>query len=344
MKVAKYYSPKDIRIEEIPVPEVGEREALIKIVACGLCTGEAMSWYMERKAPLVMGHEPAGYVYKIGKGIQNLQEGERVFVHHHVPCMFCHFCRRGEYSQCKDWRKSNLYPGGISEYVLLSEEHIQYDTLKLPAGVTFEDATLIEPTACVIKSLKKSDIKRGDTIFVMGLGIMGQLHIILAPFYGAGVIIAADRVPFRLKKAEEFGANHVINIDQRNLRDEIMKFTSGKGADVVIVGPGSKDAIKTAFEVVGPGGTVLLFTPTPPSEKLEVSPYHLYFNEIKIIPSYSAGPYDTREALDWISKGVVRAENLVTHRFPLEKIREAYDLMVEAKESLKILIKMEEDG
>jgi L-iditol 2-dehydrogenase len=342
MKVARYYSPEDIRIEEVPIPEVGDREALVKIVACGLCTGEAMSWYMQRKAPIVFGHEPAGYIYKIGGKVKDFKEGERVFVHHHVPCMTCYFCRRGLYSQCKFWRESHIYPGGLAEYVLVDEEHLKVDTLKLPESITYEDATLIEPTACVVKSLRNAGIRRGDTLLIIGLGVMGQLHILLAPFYGAGKIIAADRVPYRIEKAKEFGAQIVINVDMQDIEKVVKEATDGRGVDVVIVGPGTREAIETALNVVGPGGTVLLFTPTPPSERIEISPNILYFKEIKLIPSYSAGPYDTREALLWIERGTVRAERLVTHRFPLERIKEAYKLMVEAKNSLKILIKMED--
>lgn len=341
MKVATYYTSSDIRIEEVPIPEIGPVEALIKVVACGLCTGEAMAWYMEKKAPIVFGHEPAGYIYKIGRNVKIFKEGERVFVHHHVPCMVCHFCRRGEYSQCETWKKSRIYPGGFAEYILVSENHLRFDTLKLPDSVSYEDATLIEPTACVVKSLKKAKIKRGDTLLVMGLGVMGQIHVILAPFYGVHTIIAADRVPFRIKKAKEFGAHISINIDKVDIEKEVKKLTSFKGADVVIVGPGTKEALETALKVVSPGGTILLFTPTPPSERIEISPYDLYFKEIKIVPSYSAGPSDTREALDWISRGVVNSQKLVTHIFPLIRIKEAYDLMVEAGESLKILIKVE---
>jgi L-iditol 2-dehydrogenase len=338
MKVARLYKFGDIRIEEEPIPKVSKGEALIKTGACGICTGDVMPWYIEKKAPLVLGHEPAGEIVEIGRGVRDFKEGDRVFVHHHAPCMSCRYCMRGDHVQCEAWRRSKIIPGGISEYILVPEQNLRVDTLKLPDGMSFEAATLIEPTACVVKSLRRALIKEGDTLLVIGLGIMGMLHIALARHYGVNTIIGADMVSFRLKKALEAGADYTIDVNKEDLRDAVYRITGGRGPEIVIVGPYSIQAIETAIETVGRGGTVVFFTPTPPGETLSVEPNYLYFRDINLITSYSCGPEDTREAMKLIEVGVIEAEKFITHRFPIEKTSEAYNLVAKAEESLKVVI------
>jgi len=338
MKVAKLYSFSDIRIEDIPVPEIGPKDALIKTKACGICSGDVMPWYIEKKAPLVIGHEPAGEIVETGRDVSSFKPGDRVFTHHHAPCFTCRFCRHGDYVQCETWRNTKIIPGGISEYILIPQANLENDTLTLPASLSYEDGTLIEPTACVVKALKRAHVKRGDTVLVIGLGIMGQINILLAKNYGAGRIIGADMVQFRLHKAKEFGADDVIDVSKNNPIEALKGLTNGEMADVVIVGPNSADAMRLGIECTGAGGKVLFFTPAKPNEKLIIDPNELYFKDINIITSYSCGPTDTADALELIEAGIVRAEKLVTHRFPIEKTAEAFRLTAEAKDSLKSVV------
>lgn len=338
MKVARLYSFNDIRIEEVPIPDIGPGEALIKVRASGICSGDVMPWYIEKKAPLVLGHEPAGEIVRLGEKVDNFHIGDRVFVHHHAPCMKCSYCKRGDHVQCDEWRRSRIIPGGVSEYVLIPEGNLKRDTLPLPANVTFEDATLIEPTACVVKSLRRSGIKEGDTVLIIGLGVMGILHLLLAPHFGAKRVIGSDMVDFRLRKAEEFGAWKTINVREDSLKEAVHSLTGGKGAEVVVVGPNSVEAMQTGIECVAPGGTVVFFTPAKPEEKLTIDPNYLYFKDINIVSSYSCGPQDTREALGFIEKGAIRAERLVTHRFSIDETPRAYRTVAQATESLKVLI------
>ncbi|MCL5062858.1 MAG: alcohol dehydrogenase catalytic domain-containing protein [Nitrospirae bacterium] len=343
MKVAKLYSFNDIRIEDIPVPQIGPRNALIKTRACGICSGDAMPWYIEKKAPLVLGHEPVGEIVELGSLLHHsitpsLSVGDRVFVHHHAPCMNCRYCMRGDYVQCETWRNTKIIPGGISEYILIPEINLKNDTLMLPDDMSYEDGTLIEPTACVVKSLKRASIKKGDTILIIGLGVMGQMNVLLAREFGAEKIIGADMIPFRLNKALEFGADHVIDVSKENMIEGIKKFTNGFMADIVIVSPNSADAMKQGIEAASRGGTVILFTPAKPHEMLTIDPNHLYFRDINIVTSYSCGPDDTKAALNFINKGIVTANKLVTHRFSIDEAERAYRLTVEARDSLKCLI------
>lgn len=341
MKVVKLYKFGDIRIEEMPQPEPGPKDALVKVKACGICSGDVMPWYIEKKAPLVLGHEISGEIIKIGDEIKpeiSLKEGDRVAVHHHAPCMDCFYCKRGDYVQCETWRKSKIIPGGLAEYIVVPEINLRNDTLKLPDSVSFEEGAMVEPVACVVKSLKRANIKDGDTVVVIGLGVMGQIHIMLAKKFGARRIIGVDMVPFRLEKALQAGATDVINVLQENIYEKLKEITDGLMAQTVIVGPGNVDVIMSSLKLVCRGGTLLIFTPTPPEQKLCFSVNDIYFNDITITTSYSCGPDDMKKALQFIETGAVKSDLLITHRFPLEKAKQAYEITALAKESLKCMI------
>jgi L-iditol 2-dehydrogenase len=338
MKVAKLYSPDDIRIEEMPVPRPGPREALVRTRASGICSGDVMPWYITRKAPLVLGHEPSGEIAELGSEVKDFSVGDRVFVHHHAPCLRCRYCKRGDHVQCATWRGTNIVPAGIAEYFLAPEVNLSNDTLKLPHPVSFEDGTLIEPLACVLKGLRRAGARAGDTVLVIGLGAMGVLNIMALRHLGAERIIGADMIPFRLEKALELGADDVIDVSKKETVAAIRDLTEGEMADRVVVGPNSIRALAQGISSAGPGGTVLMFTPMKPGETLTIDPNELYFKDINLVTSYSSGPEDTREALKMIEEGVVRASQVVTHRFPIEETEKAYRLTSEAFESLKCLI------
>ena len=338
MKVARLYDSSDIRFEEEPIPQAGLGEILVKTKACGICSGDIMGWYMKKKAPLVFGHEPAGEIVAIGPGVDNFRVGDRVFVHHHAPCLACRACERGEFVQCPTWRASHIIPGGMAEYFLVPKENVSGDTLHLPPALSFVDGSLVEPTACAVKSLRRSGMHPGDCVLIIGLGIMGQLHIALARHAGAGTLIGTDFVPYRRAKALELGADLVLDPAQGSLEGAMNAHTNGHMAEVVIVGPGSIEAMELGIRCAARGGTVVLFTASPPEASLSVFPHHLYFNEIRLVPSYSCGPNDTREALRLIATGVISAEKFITHRFPFAALHDAYSNAAQAQESLKTVI------
>ncbi len=336
MKVARLYDFGDIRIEDDTRPEIGPDEVLVRARACGICSGDIMPWYIRRKAPLVLGHEPVGIVEEAGAAVREFRAGDRVFVHHHAPCFECACCRRGEYVQCPTWRATKITPGGMAEYFAVSASNLR-DTLKLPDSVADADGVLVEPAACVVKSLKRSGLKSGETILIIGLGIMGMLHVKLARHMGAGVIIGADLFERRAERAKEIGADAGLVVSGDNLVEQVRDATKGAMADVVIVGPGTTRAITTGIACAGKGATVVQFTATPPGDDLEVKPYDLYFNETRLVPSYSCGPEETREALALVERGVINAAELVTHRFPLDRIGDAY-ATAQKPESLKVIV------
>ena len=336
MQVARLYDFGDIRVEESARPEVGPTDILVRASACGICSGDIMPWYIKRKAPLVLGHEPVGIVETAGLSVRDFKRGDRVFVHHHAPCFQCAACRRGEYVQCPTWRATNISPGGMAEFFLVSAEN-QRDTLMLPDSLGDADGVLIEPAACVVKSLRRSGLKAGETILIIGLGIMGMMHVKLARHLGAGMIIGADLFHSRASRAVELGADKGIVVAGDNLIPQVREITKGAMADVVIVGPGTSKAISAGIAASGKGATVLQFTATPPDDELLVKPHDLYFNETRLVPSYSCGPEETREALALVEHGVINARDLVTHSFPLTQITEAF-ATAQKPESLKVIV------
>lgn len=338
MRVAMAYDFLDVRIEERPVPTIGSREALVQMRACGICSSDVMDWYIRRKAPLVLGHEPAGIIVEVGAEVEKFRVGDRVFIHHHAPCMTCRSCRRGDYTLCPVWRTSRLDPGGLAEFVRVPEINLQQDTLILPDSLSFEEGVFVEPVGCSIKAVQRAGIQAGDIVLVVGLGFMGQLNVILAKAYGAGLVLAADFVPYRLEKALRFGADWTIDVSHEQLEEVVAAYTDGVMADRVIVGPGTIPAMEAGIRCVGKGGTVLFFTPTPPDTQFCIDPYTLYFQEVTLSSSYSCGPSHTRAALALLEKGGIPTAQLITHRFPLEETPQAVQKVAEAQESLKTII------
>ncbi|MHB8383709.1 MAG: alcohol dehydrogenase catalytic domain-containing protein [Candidatus Binataceae bacterium] len=336
MRVARLYDFGDIRIEEAARPEPGPNEIVVRATACGICSGDIMPWYMKRKAPVVLGHEPVGVVEAAGAGVRDFKPGDRVFAHHHAPCFQCAACRRGEYVQCPTWRASNLRPGGMAEYFLVEAPNLR-DTLKLPDHIDDANGVLIEPAACVVKSLARSGLKRGESILIIGLGIMGMMHVKIARDLGAGFIIGADLFERRAARARELGADAAIVVASDNLAEQVREVTNGAMADVVIVGPGASRAIAAGIACAGKGATVVQFTATPPEDEMIVRPHDLYFNETRLVPSYSCGPDETRAALKLVERGVINAAELVTHRFALAQITQAF-AAAQRPESLKVIV------
>lgn len=338
MRVAKYYSWDDVRLEHMEPPDIGPGEMLVEVQACGLCGSDLMQWYADSKAPTVLGHEPVGFVERVGTGVVGFAPGDRVFVHHHVPCFVCYYCRRGNYSCCATFKQNGIHPGGFAEYIRVAPMNVERDVLHLPEGLPFEEATLIEPTACAIRGMSRAGVQHGDTVLVMGVGVSGLLFTQLSRLWGAGRVIASDLVDYRLERALELGADAVVNPATVDLRAEVSRLTGQRGADVVIVTAGSAAVMEQGLRLAAKGGTVLIYAPLPPGETLPVDVCDLLFSEKTLVSTYSCGPDDTRMALDFIRHGRVQTRGLVTHRFGLEEVAEAMRLAARAGESLKVVV------
>jgi len=338
MLAVEYHANDDVRIVELPVPEIRVGELLVRLRACGLCASDVMEWYMKPRAPVYPGHEPVGVIAAVGEGVQGFMVGQPVFVHHHVPCMICHFCQRGSFSQCATFRSTRLYPGGLAEFIRVPAANVQLDVLPLPGDVTFEAATLIEPLACCVRGINRAAIQPGDSVLVLGAGSNGLMLAQLAQQRGAIPVIIVDPIPYRRQRALEVGIDYVLDPQEQSLLEQVFAVNSGRRPDIVIVTPSSIGAMKQGVELAGPGGTVLLFAPSPPSEVLAITPHRLFFQEITLRTSYSAGPYETRLALDLLRDGRIRAEQVITHRFALQDAAQAFQLVAKPGDALKAVI------
>ncbi len=340
MKVVAYYDIDDLRCEERPVPSLKTGEVLVKTEACGLC-GTDLSKIANRSVPpeTVLGHEVVGKVEQAGKGVEKFKRGDRVFFAHHVPCFLCHYCQRGNHTLCRQFKETNIDPGGFAEYVRVPRLNVEKTMLLIPEAVSFEEASLVEPLATVLRSLRKCNPQPGEEAMVIGSGPIGILHVhLLKKVFGCGKVIAVDLIEERLAGAKTFGADEVINPGKENLEEKVKKVTAAKGVDLVIVAVGSVEALEEAIKVVGKGGKVEFFAQCPPDSSLTLDPNLVYHSEVTLLGSYSSTPFEQRMALELLSSGKIEIKKLVTHRFPLEKVPDAVRLARRAKDCLKILI------
>jgi L-iditol 2-dehydrogenase len=321
MRVARLYAWGDVRVEMVPVPRPGPGELVVRITACGLCGSDVLGWYVAQKAPVVLGHEPVGTVAAVGDGVTQFRAGQRVFVHHHAPCMRCVECQRRLWSSCATWRATRLEPGGFAEYARVPAPNVAHDVLPLPDSLADETATFIEPVACCLRALDKARGRAGDAVFVVGLGAMGLLLGQLARLRGAGVVFGSDPLAARRAGAARFGMEA---LDSRGDPAAMLRArTGGRGADVVIVTPGTTAAVGAGLAAAAPGGRVVCFTPLDPAVPLMLDQSTLYFREVELLQSYSCGPDETRAALRLLADRAIDVESLITRRVPLEGVADA---------------------
>ncbi len=338
MRVAVWYNNRDLRIEERLVPAIGPGEMLIRVDASGICGSDVMEWYRIDRAPLVLGHEIGGQVVEIGDGVERFRVGDRVSAAHHVPCNTCYHCLRGCHTLCETLRRTNFDPGGFAEYVRLPAINVDRGVFRLPDEMSAEEATFIEPLACVLRGQRIAGLKPGDSVLVIGSGIAGLLHILLARALGARLVMATDINQFRLDTARELGADIAIPAEE-NLPDRTRRINQGRLADLVIVCTGATPAALHALSSVEPGGTVLLFAPTDPAVTLPLSLHELFWRtDVTVTSSYANSPADFQTALDLIRAGSVSVRPMITHRFGLAQIGLGFQLVAGAQESIKVII------
>ncbi|MDO8526015.1 MAG: zinc-dependent dehydrogenase [Candidatus Omnitrophota bacterium] len=342
MRVAVYYGNNDIRLEERPVPKIGAGELLVRIEASGICGTDCLEWYRVDRVPLILGHEIAGAVLEAGPGVRGFKAGDRVSASHHVPCGKCRFCLDAHETVCGTLRKTNFDPGGFSEYVRIPEINVDKGTYRLPENVTFEEATFIEPLACVIRGQRLANLRKDRTVLVIGSGISGLLHIQLAKLLGSKRIIATDISGFRLKAAITFGADYAF--DAKDYSPEKLKsLNGGYLADYVIICSGADGAFEQALRSVERGGTVLIFAAAGKGALLPVPVNDIFWrNEITITSSYAGSPDDHREALEKIASRKINVHDMISHRFGLKDTGLGFKLTAEAKDSIKVIIKPQE--
>lgn len=337
MLAAFYYNNHDVRIEEIPVPNIGDDEALLKVMASGICGSDVIEWYRVPKAPRVLGHEATGVLDKVGSKVKGVKVGDRVFVSHHVPCNQCRYCQRGSHTACHTLHTTNYYPGGFSQYIRVPKINIDFGIYKLLEDMSFEEGTFIEPLACVSRGQRLSGLKKDDTVLIIGGGISGILHTQLAKFKGLENIVVADINPYRLELAKKFGATQTLNAKE-NLPQKLKEINNGRLADQVIVCTGATSAALTALDCVENGGTILFFAVPDPTVKLPVPINQFWRNEITMRTSYGAAPNDLEESMRVLATKQLNIKDMITHRLSLREAQEGFRLMAEAGQSLKVIL------
>jgi L-iditol 2-dehydrogenase len=343
MRVAMYYNNRDVRLEEMEIPRIGSGELLVQIFASSICGSDTMEWYRIKHAPLVLGHEIAGRVTEVGKGVTGFSKGDRVVATHHVPCYACHYCRSGHETVCDTLLGGTHFdPGGFCEYVRLPPINVERGTWLLPDEVTYESATFVEPLACVLRGQRFAGLKPGAGVLVLGSGIAGLLHVKLALANGAGMVVATDLNHERLALAKQFGAHHVLAADS-DVAEEFRKLNNGRGADVVIACAAAEAVCQQAFHAVGRGGAILLFAPAPAGTVVPLSINDVFWRrDVTVTTSYAASPLDCAEALELIRSKQVMVEDMITHRLGLAETGKGFKLVAEGGASLKVIIRPQE--
>ncbi|MBI5706090.1 MAG: alcohol dehydrogenase catalytic domain-containing protein [Armatimonadetes bacterium] len=302
-----------------PEPEPAQGGLVVETEASGLCSGELMDWYMEGKIPHVLGHEVAGKV--LWSDDERFPVGCRIAPHHHAPCLKCAFCRRGRYVHCDTWKRTRLIPGGMAERFLVRGENLE-DAHRVD-DLDPRDAALMEPVGCVAKSIRRAGLEAEDEVAVIGLGSFGVAHLLCLDNPAKGYDLSARRI--------EYAAS--LGLSVGHVEDS-------KPADVVFICPGNEAALRRAEEIVRPGGKIVLFAPFPPENEPRLALNRLYFSDVSLIPSYSCGPDDTAQAINWIRRGRIRASHLVSDFVTIEALPEAY-LAMKAGEILKAMVLFE---
>jgi L-iditol 2-dehydrogenase len=328
MRVAVYYSNKDVRLEEKPIPQINDDELLVKVMASGICGTDVMEWYRLKKAPLVLGHEISGIVEKSGKNVKNFKAGDRVFVSHHVPCMKCHYCLNNHSTACETLHKTNFDPGGFSEYIRVPRINVELGTFKLPDNVSFDEGTFIEPIGTVLRAQRLADLKENQTLLVIGSGISGLMHIKVAKSKNAKKIIAVDINKYRLNAAKRFGAHYAINANE-DVVSKLKEINEKRLADLVIVCAGALPAAQNALTCVDKGGAILFFAVPRPDEKLEIPINDFWKNEVKIMTSYGAAPNDLEESIKLIESKKLNLHEMITHKLKFDEIQKGFQLVAE---------------
>lgn len=337
MRVAMYYNNKDVRLEEMPTPQTGPGELLVKVIASGICGSDVMEWYRIKKAPRVLGHEIAGEIVQIGEGVERYRVGDRVFVSHHIPCNTCHYCLNGHHTVCETLHTTNYDPGGFAEYLRVPRLNVDRGVFLLPEQVSFEEGAFIEPLACVVRGQRLARLQPGQTVLVLGSGISGLLHMALARALGAGRIVATDVNEYRLKAAQRFGASAAIHA-QEDVPARLRQANEGRLADLVIVCTGAFPAFVQALQSVDRGGTVLFFAAPEPGVDVPIPVNDFWRNGITLMPSYGGAPLDITVAIELIQARRVPVYEMITHRLSLAETGLGFQLVADAGESIKVIV------
>ena len=339
MKAALVDSQGRLQLADVDLPRIGRGDLLVKMRVCGICGTDLEKLQGVRVTPPVLGHEVVGDVEEVGADAEGYSRGDRVAVHHHVPCHACYYCLHGDHTLCGEFSKSNLDPCGFAEYFRVPETNVSKGAVfRLPDGLSYEDAALAEPTGCCIRGMDRLGIRKEDSTLIVGAGPAGLSYVQLLRALGADLIIATDMIESRVKWAKKFGADQAFNAAAADLNKQILDATEGRGVDNVVVASGNVKAIQASFPLVRKGGKILLFGIPPEGSVFACDASGVFIREIKLIPSYSTTEKEIRRALEIIDKKIVLLTGMITHRFSLTDIVNGFQAADDPQSSLKVMV------
>jgi L-iditol 2-dehydrogenase len=319
MRIARSLTSREVVVEELADPVAGAGEVVCRVLACGVCGSDVSEAYVSRKLPGVLGHEVVGEVLQIGAGVDEVAIGDRVVIHHHVPCGACRRCRRGHETLCEQFRSTALDPGGFAERVRLSAPLVS-ELLAL-GSVDPVAGTFVEPLGCVLRALHRAGLRPGDALLVVGAGSNGLLAVAAARARGVDAVWVREPRADRRAVARGLGAAD-------HAREPV---------DVAFVTTANAEAIAGAAAALAAGGTLCLYATTGPGTPLGLDTEQLFLRELTVCSSWSAGPADMRAAYELIASGRIDVLALVTHRLPLAQTGRALGLQRRG-EALKAIV------
>lgn len=331
MLAAVYRGPGDLRVEDVPVPEIGPGELLVRVAACGVCGTDLKKIEKGLLAPpRIFGHEIAGRVAGVGAGAGGFREGDAVVVHHHIPCRSCYYCRAGAFAQCETYRRNGTTAGfepaggGFAEYVRALPWIVSGGTIRVPDGVRPEEAAFVEPVNTCLKAVRKAGVGPGQTVLVVGQGPIGSMLMQISRWSGAEVVVS-DLFRDRLDLARSLGASIALDA-AGDVVSEVRKLTEGRGADVAFLAAVGQPAFQQAVDATRAGGKVVPFAATSPGERVELDLGALSASEKDLVSSYSASVDVQDLAAQLVFTREVRVAELISHRFPLADAPQAVAL------------------
>jgi len=344
MQAAVYRGVKDVRLETVPVPQIGPGELLVQVHTCGICGTDLKKISSgSHSAPRIFGHETSGVVAAVGEGVDTFQPGDRVVVFHHIPCGECFYCQHKTFAQCETYKKVGCTAGfeasggGFAEYVRVMDWIVRHGTVRIPDGVSFEQACFVEPVNTCMKGIERLGPRPGETALVIGQGPIGLILSALARRMGA-IVITSDLYPQRLTISKRLGLGTTLDASRTDTVKAVRELTEGRGADAAIVAVGGNALIRTALDAVRPGGRVLLFAQTVRGET-PIDPATICVDEKTLLGSYSASVELQEESVSFVMNREMDLEALISHRFPLGSSVEALNLAAHPQpDSMKIVI------
>jgi len=340
MKAAMLYGVKDLRVEEAEKPKTEAGEVLVKVKAATTCGTDIKIFqrgYVEKviKLPTIFGHEWAGEVVEVGEGLEWPTKGMRVRAGNSAPCLHCTMCQKGKYNLCENmiW----LW-GAYAEYIKVPARMVLVNMQEIPEHVSFEEAAITEPLACVLHGIEEADVKLGDSVAIIGAGPIGLLHLLTVKKMGVEKAIMIDLVEERLGFAEKLGADETVNTGKTDVVEIVRKLTRGYGADVVIEAIGLPATWEQALKLVRKGGTVLEFGGCPPGTEVKVNAEMLHYEEVTVMGTFHTTPLHFRKALNLIASRTIDVRPLITRKMKLDDIKEAFNILSTSKTEIKIAI------